>query len=137
MSPQLTNQSQPPKNLPLTLTVSVLEAYEGRTPPPGSRGHYPVGNAVVRLRMENLSQQPVALTIASVKITSLSGQPVLMEKAVGQVELGGLQIQESGLRLTNEQGFSHHQTIQAIVTYSYQGKTFTVTSPGFDVSVFH
>ncbi len=116
------------QSLPISVTATVVEAYETKTPPPGSQGVYPVGQAVVRLRLENLSQQSAQLMVERIQITPAHTQQTLMEQSFGTVELGGLQIQESGCRLTNEQGFLGHQDIHAVVTYRYQGKTSTVTS---------
>lgn len=127
--------SQDSQTLPISLKVSLLESYETRTPPPGSGGVYPVGHTVVRLRMENLSQQPVQFTVESIKIMPTHAQKILMEQSVGIVQLDGLQIKESGFHLTNNQGFSGYQEVHAVVTFRYQGKTFVVTSSKPEISV--
>jgi len=124
-------------DLPFALTATLLEVYEDRVAPPGSQPNSdrPVGHAVVRLRLENLTEHPVNLEIQRVEIHAEPDARVLMTQTVEAVNLGGLQILERGLHLTNSQGFGNATRVRAIVVYQMDGTVYTTASAAFPVTV--
>lgn len=120
---------QAPSDLPFRMNVVLLEAYEDQTAPPGTQPgrDRAVAHAVIRLRLENLTQTPVNLAIDNVAI-ALEGRQTDMTQAVGNLELGGLQIVERGFHLTQPQGFGDVSHVQAVVTYRYSHNTYSTLS---------
>jgi hypothetical protein len=128
------------ESLPFRVNVSILEVYEDRSPPPGSRpsADRPVGHGVMRLRLENLTQTPLNVTVLSIALScehSNDPQQSIMSQPVGSIELGGLQILERGFHLTNREGFTNTERVKAIVTYQFDNAVYTAESPLFPVTV--
>lgn len=131
--PQLSNtqmiQNQP--NTSIQVGATLLEVYEDQTEPPGSnlRANRPVGHAVVRLRLENLSLEAVNLQGVTIEIQPTDRHNCLMSQEIGTITLGGRQILEPGFHLTNHQGFEGTKTIHAIVRYVVDSKPYQIKSP--------
>jgi hypothetical protein len=123
------------QKIPFKLSVRLLEAYEDRTPPPGTVANHPVGHAVVRLRIENLAEKSISLDIGSIKIHQAENNKILMFQPVKSLNLGGLQILEQGFHITNRQGFNGSKKVKAVVNYQVNGKKYSVASPVSEVFV--
>lgn len=113
---------------PFNLRINLLEAYEATIPPPGAPSNYPVGHAVVRLRVENLTQNNSNFDIRKIELRRVDNNIVLLSQAMKPLNLGGLQILERGFHLTNCQGFRDAKKVKAVVSYQFNGKSFTVES---------
>lgn len=120
---------QASQKAPFSLVINLLEVYEDRTPPPGASANHPVGHAVVRFRIENLTQNDIVASITKVEIRESSNDKVLISEIVNPFNLGGLQILEQGFHLTNPKGFMDLKEVKAVATYDFNGKTYTLESP--------
>lgn len=131
--PQLSNMQmiQNPSNTSIQVGATLLEVYEDQTEPPGSNlgANRPVGHAIVRLRLENLSLEAVNLQGVTIEIRATDRHNCLMSQEIGTITLGGRQILEPGFHLTNHQGFEGTKTIHAIVTYVVDNKPYQIKSP--------
>lgn len=132
--------TQNTQTVPFKLSATLLEVYEDRTEPPGSRmgANRPVGHAVLRLRIENLTQKNVKFKVIKIAIQDVNrndNKQSLMSQDGKEVNLGGLQILEPGFHLTNRQGFLGTRNVKAVVNYQFNGKTYTVQSAPFVVKV--
>lgn len=123
------------QKLPLSLSVSLLEVYESPIPPPGASINYPVGHAVVRLRLENLTSNKVNFSIRKIEIRQSNNDMILISQEVEPFNLYGLQILERGFHLTNRQGFRGSQKVKAVVTYQLGGKSYSAESPVSEILV--
>jgi hypothetical protein len=121
--------TQNSQNLPFSISVTLLEAYEDKVPPPGASINHPVGHAVVRLRIKNLTQNNIKVSLKKIEICQTDNKRVLMSQSANPVNLGGLQIQEQGFHLTNPKGFMGLKKVKAVVTYQLDSKIYTVESP--------
>jgi hypothetical protein len=132
-----TRMTQNPQAVPFKINAKLLEVYEDLTEPPGSRqgANRPVGHAVVRLRIENLTPSNLDFSITKIDILSENGNQSLMSKEGGKINLGGLQILEPGFHLTNKQGFKGAKQVKAVLTYQFKGKNYTTESSKFNVVV--
>ncbi len=119
------------------VNAMLLEVYEDQTAPLGPKlgSNRPIGHAIVRLRIESLSLEPVTLEDMEITIQQPDQSQHLMLRSVGSLHLGGRQIVEPGFRLTNRQGFMGADRIKAVVTYRLRGKSYTVASPVMAVTV--
>lgn len=129
--------AQTPQKPPLSSRVSLLEVYESPTPPPGAAKNYPVGHAVVRLRLENLTQNTVNLGPTKVEIRQANTNKILLSQVVQPFHLFGLQILERGFHITNQQGFGDVRKVKAVFDYQLNGKIYTVESPILEVVTRH
>lgn len=118
---------------PLSLNVNLLEVYEALTPPPGASKNYPVGHAVVRLRLENSTLENLNINAKKVEIKQADNQKILMSQVVQPLNLAGLQIFEQGFHLTNAQGFSGAKKVKAVFSYEFNGKNYSAESQILDV----
>ncbi|MEB3180540.1 MAG: hypothetical protein VKL59_16145 [Nostocaceae cyanobacterium] len=129
------------QKIPFHVMVNFLEAYEDKVPPPGASKNHPVGNTVVRLRIENLTEKPVNFDIKKIDIVEIKPDKqrqtpqrrVVLTQATKQLSLGGRQIIEQGFRLTNRQGFGGAKKLKAVVTYKFSGKTYITESAVIEV----
>lgn len=117
----------------LNLNVNLLEAYETLTPPPGASKNYPVGHAVVRLRLENSTPHHLHLNAQKVEILQADNNQVLISQVLQPLDLAGLQIFEQGFHLTNAQGLSGAKKVKAVFTYEFNGKSYSAESSILDV----
>ncbi|HEY9802796.1 MAG TPA: hypothetical protein V6D25_20695 [Leptolyngbyaceae cyanobacterium] len=117
----------------LSLNVNLLEVYETLTPPPGASKNYPVGHAVVRLKLENSTLNHLHINAKKVEIQQADNHKILISQVVQPLNLAGLQIFEQGFYLTNAQGFSGAKKVKAVFTYEFNGKTYSAESPILDV----
>lgn len=129
-TPIMVNNSQ---KAPLNLNVNLLEVYETLTPPPGASKNYPVGHAVVRLRLENPTINPLRIKAKKVEIQQADNKKVLISQVVKPLNLAGLQIFEQGFHLTNAQGFRGAKKVKAVFTYEFNKKTYRAESPILEV----
>lgn len=113
--------------IPFSLTVKLLEAYEDKTPPPGAAQDHPVGHAVVKLIVENLTQGNISFDVRQIEIYEPNNK-VLFSQKVKSLNLGGLEILEQGFHLTNPQGFMGSKKVKALVSYQFNGKIYVVES---------
>ncbi|WP_313954452.1 hypothetical protein [Anabaena subtropica] len=118
---------------PLSLNVNLLEVYEALTPPPGASKNYPVGHAVVRLRLENYTLENLQINAKKVEITQADNNKILISQVVQPLNLAGLQIFEQGFHLTNAQGFGGAKKVKAVFTYEFNGKSYSAESQILDV----
>lgn len=128
--------AQNSRQTPFNLSVSLLEAYENTRQPLGASANYPIGHAVVRLRIENLTQNNIIANLTKVEIRQSSDNSVLMSETVNPFDLGGLQILEKGFHLTNSKGFMGANEVKAVVIYELNGNNYTVESPNLKVIVY-
>ncbi|MBD2254362.1 hypothetical protein H6G14_24260 [Nostoc parmelioides FACHB-3921] len=117
----------------LRLNVNLLEVYETLIPPPGAAKNYPVGHAVVRLRLENSTLNHLNINAQKVELKQADNNKILISQVVQPFNLAGLQIFEQGFYLTNAQGFSGAKKVKAVFTYEFNGKNYSVESPILDV----
>ncbi|WP_236577845.1 hypothetical protein [Trichormus variabilis] len=117
----------------LSLNVNLLEVYETLIPPPGAVENYPVGHAVVRLRLENSTLNHLNINAQKVELKQADNNKILISQVVQPFNLAGLQIFEQGFYLTNAQGFSGAKKVKAVFTYEFHGKSYSVESPILDV----
>jgi len=124
-------------NLPFSLNTTLLEVYEDQTAPPGSQpgSDRAVGHAVVKFRLENLTQDPIIVKVCQVKVQAELGEQVFMTESVGDVGLGGLQIIERGFHLTQPQGFNQVMQVRAMITYQFDGHLYIAESSVVQVTV--
>jgi len=129
--------SENTSTIPVKLETTLLEVYEDRTEPPGSKlgANRPVGHAVIRIRIESLSLNTLILDNAKIEVKSSDKHPSVMSQSIGKITLGGRQIIEPGFHLTNRQGFMQAEKVKAIVTYQFNGQTYIAKSPVKTVKV--
>lgn len=122
--------NQPNPTLLLNLTATLLEAYEDQTEPPGSTqgNNRPVGHVILRLRLESLTPEPLSLQSVQVTIWDADQQHRLMTYEAGEIVLGGQQILEPGMHLTNQTGFQGTSQVKALVTYRLDQQVHQVES---------
>jgi|GEM_PF-3471394 len=133
--------AQNKQKVPFHVIVNFLEAYEDKVPPPGATKNHPVGNTVVRLKIENLTEKPVNFDIKKIDIVEIkpdkqretAQRRVVLTQATKPLSLGGRQIIEQGFRLTNRQGFRGAKKLKAVVTYKFSGKTYITESGVIEV----
>lgn len=111
------------------VTATILEAYEDQSAPIGSHqgADRPIGHAVVRLRLESLVVEPIVAQV-QVAIWDADRQEQLMTRDLGEITLGGRQILEPGLHLSNREGFQGIKQVKAIVTYQTENIIYTAES---------
>lgn len=127
--------------IPFTVKVRFLEAYQTLVLPPGASKGYPVGHAVVRLRIENLTEKSINFDIKKIEVVDTKKsnnrkapqRRVVLSESVKPLPLGGKQIVEQGFHLTNNQGFGGAKKLNAIVTYQFDGKVYQAVSPLINV----
>lgn len=117
----------------LNLNVNLLEVYETLTPPPGASKNYPVGHAVVRLKLENSTLNHLHINAKKLEIQQADNHKILISQVVQPLNLAGLQIFEQGFYLTNAQGFSNAKKVKAVFTYEFNGKSYSAESPILDI----
>lgn len=144
-----TLMTQNSQKLPYKVSITLLEAYQDNTLPPGVPQSYPLGHAVVRLRVENQTDSHVNFDVKKIEVYQAPNngalasqgnrripQPkLLMGKTLQLWSLNGLQIVEQGFHLTNRQGFTGSKRVKAIVTYQFNNKLYTSESAAIDVIV--
>jgi len=128
------NMTQNSQNMPFQLNIMLLEAYEDKTPPPGASSNHPVGHAVIRFRIENLTQNNIITNLIKIEIRQASNQKVLISKTLNPLDVGGLQILEQGFHLTNPKQLGSGE-VEAALIYEFNGTTHTVKSNKFKVRV--
>lgn len=125
------SMTQNSQNIPFQLNVMLLEVYEDKTPPPGASSNHPVGHAVIRFRIENLTQNNIIAKLIKIELRQASNQEVLISQALNPLDVGGLQILEQGFHLTNPKGFANRKEFDAVVTYEWDGIIYAVDSAKF------
>ncbi len=121
------------QTIPFRLSFTLLEAYEDLVPPPGASLGHPIGHVVIRLRIENLTLDNVPANLTKIEIRQSSNRKVLISKVLNPFDLGGLQILEQGFHLTSSKGFVDWKELNAVVTYEWHGRTYTLESTKFKV----
>jgi len=127
------NMMQNAQHLPVSISLKLLEVYEDRVPPPGAARNHPVGHAVLRLRVENLTQKNISVNLTKIDILEADKNNVLISRGGKVLSLGGLQILQQGFHLTNAKGFMNYKRVKAVVTYQVDSKTYNVESPAFEI----
>ena len=121
------------QNIPFQFSVMLLEVYEDKTPPPGASINHPVGHAVIRFRIQNLTQNNITANLVKIELRQPSNQEVIIYQTLNPLDIGGLQILEQGFHLTNPKGFANWKEFDAVVTYEWNGTIYTVDSAKFKV----
>ncbi|BBC23437.1 hypothetical protein [Pseudanabaena sp. ABRG5-3] len=120
--------------IPFQLSVILLEAYEDQTPPPGASSNHPVGHAVVRFRIENLTQNNIIANLIKIELRQASNQEVLISQTLNPLEVGGLQILEQGFHLTNPNYLGLGE-VKAVLFYEFNSTQYTMESDTIKVRV--
>jgi hypothetical protein len=128
------NMIENAQHLPISISLKLLEVYENRVPPPGATINHPVGHAVVRLRVENLTQKNISVNLIKIDIVAADKNNILISRVGKVLTLGGLQILQQGFHLTNTKGFINSNKVKAVVTYQVDSKTYIVESPLFEIN---
>ena len=120
--------------IPFQLNVMLLEAYEDKTPPPGASSNHSVGHAVIRFRIENLTQNNIIANLIKIELRQASNQEVLMSQALNPLDIAGLQILEQGFHLTNPNCLGLG-AVKAVVFYEFNGTQYMMESDTIKVRV--
>lgn len=120
--------------IPFQISVMLLEAYEDKTPPPGASINHPVGHAVIRFRIENLTQNNIIANLIRIELRQASNQEVLVSQILNPLDIGGLQILEQGFHLTNPNCLGAGE-VEAVLFYEFNGAQYTIESDKIKVRV--
>ena len=118
MPPTSSNSDADPVQQSIAVAVTLLEVYEAPVPPPGSSGIYPASHAVVRLRLENLTPDPVAVSAGELSLRTVTTDEELLITAVEPITLAGLQVIEQGFHLTGEDLLGRPSDVRAVYDFA-------------------
>ncbi|QQE65998.1 hypothetical protein GFS31_26930 [Leptolyngbya sp. BL0902] len=118
MVPAPSNADMAPAQPSIAVAVTLLEVYEAPVPPPGSSGVYPASHAVVRLRLENLTPDPVAVAAGELSLRTVTTDEDLLITTVEPITLEGLQVVEQGFHLTGEDLLGRPGDVRAVYDFA-------------------
>ncbi|AFZ20254.1 hypothetical protein [Allocoleopsis franciscana] len=120
-------QISPMKETTMSYTTNIsiknitLQAREEKTPPDGvpNKQNRDIGFASVFLRLENAKEEDVSLTVQRVEIrNTVDGNVQLSDSSPQQIRLRPLENSEVVFHLTNKTGYSKHNQVKAVITYT-------------------
>lgn len=134
--PESPQTQQKVEKLPFKITINFLDAFEYSSRPLGAGQNYAKGHAVVRLRIENLSQSRLDINLQRIEIQRSDNRQVLLTQPMRLIQLQGLQILDPGQHLTIQQGFAGAKRLTAILTYKFNSKSYVVHSLPTEIKIY-
>lgn len=131
MTSEPTASDVDPVKQTMTVTVTLLEVYEAAVPPPGAGSTYPASHAVVRLRLENLTPDPVAIAAGELSLRTVAGDEELLVTVVAPITLEGLQVVEQGFHLTGENLLGRPGHVRAVYDFAINDQPQQAMSEAF------
>lgn len=123
----------------ISIKSVTLLAREERMPPDGAshQQNRDIGFASVFLRLENLKQEDVHLTIRSIEIqNTVDGKVQLVSSSPQEILLRPLENSELAFHLTNKTGYSSLGKVKAVLTYQMGESVGTLESRPVEVERF-
>ncbi|HEY9667091.1 MAG TPA: hypothetical protein V6C91_09810 [Coleofasciculaceae cyanobacterium] len=120
----------------ISLKNITLQAREEKTPPDGvpNQPNRDIGFASVFLRLENAKEEDVSLTIQRIEIRNIAdGNIQLSDSSPQQIGLRPLENSEVVFHLTNKTGYSQHNSVKAVITYTIGERLQVIESTPVEV----
>jgi hypothetical protein len=120
----------------ISIKSITLQAREEKTPPDGvpNQQNRDIGFASVFLRLENAKEEDVSLTVQRIEIRNTAdGNVQLSDSSPQQIRLRPLENSEVVFHLTNKTGYSKHNQVKAVISYTIGDRLQVIESTSVEV----